>query len=390
MKRNITRAAAFSLSALTSLCMLCACTQNSGPTSEPKPTAAYDISLTDVVEDVDLHTKKQSDFLEQENYNYIIDYANGTSELSRPESISLEWQATAASAASSPIEQFLLELSTDEAFQEDVWSYTTTESSYSVYNLYIDSTYYWRVTAQLQDGTSCVSSASTFTTSATAPRNLYIDGITNVRDLGGWKTPNGASVRQGLLYRCGRLNASSSSSVKIEITDAGKSEMLERLGVKTEIDLRMVSNNEVGGITSSPLGDDVTYTQCPMDYTASNLITGNISQIRDIFAILSDLNNYPMIFHCNIGTDRTGLIAFLINGLVGVSEDDLYRDYLFSNFGNIGGSRKVSSIQSSYVNYIKSFEGETISQQIYHCLSSAKVGVPTEYLDAIIEIMTAE
>lgn len=162
--------------------------------------------------------------------------------------------------------------------------------------------------------------------------------------------------------------------------------MLQELGVKTEIDLRMNNNNEVGGLTdTSPLGESVQYVQCPMDYTADNLITGNKLQLQAIFAILSDKNNYPIIFHCNIGTDRTGVVAFLVNGLLGVPEETLYRDYLFSNFGNIGGSRKVSSIKDNYVNYIKTFDGEQLSEKIYNCLVTN--GIPSEYLDAIIEIL---
>ena len=158
------------------------------------------------------------------------------------------------------------------------------------------------------------------------------------------------------------------------------------LKIKTEIDLRMVSNNEVGGLTdTSPLGDGVQYAQCPMDYTASNYLTGNKQKIATVFGILSNENNYPVIYHCNIGTDRTGLISFLVDGLLGVSEENLYRDYLMSNFGNIGGSRTVSSIQGNYVNYIKSFNGDTLSQKIYNCLVANDV--PADYLDAVIEIL---
>ena len=42
-----------------------------------------------------------------------------------------------------------------------------------------------------------------------------------------------------------------------------------------------------------------------------------------------------LLLHCSIGTDRTGVICFLINALLGVSEEDLYKDYLFSMFGMI-------------------------------------------------------
>lgn len=77
----------------------------------------------------------------------------------------------------------------------------------------------------------------------------------------------------------------------------------------------------------------------------------------------------PLIFHCNIGTDRTGMIAYLINALLGVPEESLYRDYLYSNFGNIGGTRKLKNVKSSgYYNAIQAAEGNTLSEKTYNCL----------------------
>lgn len=349
------------------------------------PTYDYDLQLLQIIDEVDLHTELQKKYL-ADDFDSISKYVGGTSEKSLPNALNLSWTATAAIDNASPIIGYTVQLSTDEQFKDNVWTYSVTENNVNVYNLMIASTYYWRVTAKLQNNSICQSSTNSFVTSANGPRNMFIDGITNVRDLGGWTTTDGSTVKQGLLIRCGRLNTSNQSGINIEITENGKYTMLEQLGVKTEIDLRMNNNNEVGGLTdTSPLGDSVQYVQCPMDYTVDNLITGNKQQLQVVFAILSDANNYPIIFHCNIGTDRTGVVAFLVNGLLGVPEETLYRDYLFSNFGNIGGSRAISSIKSNYVNYIKTFEGNDLSEKIYNCLRHN--GVPSEHLDAVIDIL---
>ena len=52
----------------------------------------------------------------------------------------------------------------------------------------------------------------------------------------------------------------------IEITAEGIKTMREVMGVKSEIDLREVDNGEIGGISSSPLGDDVQYVNLPMKW----------------------------------------------------------------------------------------------------------------------------
>ena len=131
----------------------------------------------------------------------------------------------------------------------------------------------------------------------------------------------------------------------------------------------------------------MTYLACPM-YYGDVLITNakNKQRVKEIFAILADESNYPIYFHCAIGTDRTGLIAWLVNGLCGVTEKNLWRDYLFSNFGEIGGTRTREKNEGVYVNQIKAKDGVNLAEKTYHFLKDY-FGVPTSDLDAVIRIM---
>ena len=212
--------------------------------------------------------------------------------------------------------------------------------------------------------------SKTLITDAEAPRNMYVDGVTNVRDLGGWAV-DGGRVKQGLIYRCGRLNENDCETPVAKITEKGVYTMLNEMNIRSEIDLRKVSDNEVGGLTTeSILGAEVNYYQCPMGYNG-NMLINNEEMIKHIFSdILSKEENYPLIFHCSIGTDRTGLIAFLIGGLLGVDVNDLYRDYLFSNFGDIGGSRSINNITYHYARPAerKSYHGAVFNgAQTHRC-----------------------
>ena len=224
------------------------------------------------------------------------------------------------------------------------------------------------------------------TTDAQAPRNMYVDGVTNVRDLGGWSIPDGR-VKQGLIYRCGRLNENNCETPVAKITEKGIDTMLNEMKVRSEIDLRKVEDNEVGGLSdTSILGDSVNYYQCPMGYNG-NMLIGNADMVRHIFSdILSKEENYPIIFHCSIGTDRTGMLAFLIGGLLGVDINDLYRDYLFSNFGDIGGSRSVINITFNYVTTIELTKGKDLSEKIENYLLS--IGVTREEIESVRRILS--
>lgn len=364
MRKILFSAAAIGLGALLA-CSACA-------GSDP-----YDVTLAEFSE-ASIHTAAQTKLLTEdlENLGAGLD---GMSEKSLPTCVHFAWDAFATAENAPAIAHYILEIEA-EGDVDDERTYTTEETSFDVYNLCVAADYEWRVTAVLENGAKCVSETSRFHTEDAAPRNLFVEGVTNVRDLGGWETPLGR-VRQGAIIRCGRLNESETAEVNIEITPNGIQTMLNDLGVRTEIDLRDPANkNETGGITSSPLGESVLYVNIPLQWNVSNLLTGNLAAVRTFFSFVSNESNYPIIYHCNIGTDRTGLFAFLINGLLGVSEEDLYRDYAFSNLGKINGFRSIDGIRSSYVATVKSYPGATLSERIERCLIDL-VGVPQEQID---------
>ena len=236
-------------------------------------------------------------------------------------------------------------LSENQAFEdatvEKVFGYTPT---LDLYNLIPGTTYYWKVKGTYSGDESAV---GTFTTEESKVRTIYVDGVSNVRDLGGYETTTG-EVKYGLLYRGGKLNGTTSGEA---ITEEGKSEMLDSLKIKTEIDLRSVSDD--GGQTENAIGEGVNYIKIPLgqyanilDYEtwsildesekSGNFDANNKNAVKQIFELLADENNYPIYFHCNAGADRTGTLALLINGLLGVDEQMLIKDYELTTISRYG------------------------------------------------------
>ncbi len=169
----------------------------------------------------------------------------------------------------------------------------------------------------------------TFRTEDRAPRLIRVPGVPNVRDLGGWHAAGGRRVRQGLLYRSANLceNASEcpDGPPRRRLDDAGVHFMTNALAIRTELDLR--SPKECAGLDGSPLGASVVRVE---------ISSGCYSQMDEPWAkeacrmgleCVAEAKNLPLLFHCSSGQDRTGTLAFLINGLLGVSPEDLVRDW---------------------------------------------------------------
>ncbi|MCR5822946.1 MAG: tyrosine-protein phosphatase [Lachnospiraceae bacterium] len=324
---------------------------------------------------VSIHTEAQAAALEA-GYEKFLEHAFGTKELSAPEPVVFKWNATQGKNALTG--KFTFYFADNEAF-DNALAIETEEREYSLTNLKIGQTYYWKVEVLTDDGAKVESDVARFTVSDIAPRNLSVDGVTNFRDVGGWKTADGKRVKQGLLYRSARLNDNGKETVTI--SESGIRTMTEDLKIKTELDLRQ---NEIR--TESALGSGVTYVNIPIPGTITTQLRIHDEAVKTIFSLLADENNYPMFVHCSVGTDRTGLVCFLLNGLLGVSEEDLYTDYAFSNFGKIGSLRKYTEIQEGYVSVIKQFPGETLSEKIAAYLY--EVGVTEAQIKEIKRIMT--
>ncbi|MBO5323397.1 MAG: tyrosine-protein phosphatase [Oscillospiraceae bacterium] len=213
--------------------------------------------------------------------------------------------------------------------------------------------YHYQVRIDFSNGTTQVLQTS-FRTAA-APRLLSIDGIVNVRDIGGWKTTDGNVIRQGLLYRGSELDGAVQPEYKL--TAEGKRQMLQALGIRTDMDLRHAG--EIGE-PAYPLGKNVsyfTYDARPYDSTFSG--HGRNAVCR-IFADLADQSKYPIYLHCTYGADRTGTICCLLEALLGVSEEDLQREYelstMYYTWVDSQGFRNL-------ISELKQWEGVTLQEK---------------------------
>lgn len=255
-------------------------------------------------------------------------------------------------------------------------------NSLELFNLYKSTKYYVRVTAYDQNNKKISQSKSTFTTTSLGPRVMNIPDIHNVRDLGGYQTMDGRSVRQGLLYRGGTLRPA--DVYKSNLTEEGAVYMREVMGIETEIDFR--SEQEAGGIAESLIpGAKLKY------FTIGGYadVLNYKESLRGIFTTLANEDNYPMYIHCTGGADRTGTVAYLINALLGVPERQLIQDYEFTSFSVYSERNTQTGVYAAMFQefraMLESYEGDTLQEKVEKCLLS--IGITAEEIETFRAIM---
>ncbi len=256
-----------------------------------------------------------------------------------------------------------------------VFSLSGDETSVDVYNLKTNKQYYYRFVLSISNG-SKTSVDGNFKT-ANTPRMLSIDGVGNIRDIGGWKTLDGKTVRQGLLYRSTELDGAVDS--KYTATSSGINTLLTVLGIRTDMDLRYESENKNG---THALGAGVEHTYYNSGMYSDIFTDAGKTATRKIFSDLADESNYPVLIHCTHGMDRTGTICYLLEALLGVSEDDLMRDYQLSAFYH--GSWWSLDQMNEFIGRLKSYEGSNMQEKAESYLLS--IGVTPAEIASIREI----
>ena len=353
--------------------------------------AAFDpaalFSITAQEETFDIHTDSQRAFLDGELAS-IASLADGWHEQSKPRAYPVDFTID-REAAPSELGRFngfrvLLALNSDFTDPKVIETYSVTDNGYRIEftNLLLDATYYYKLQVQYGD-TWYESAPYVFYTAAYAPRNLDIEGVSNVRDIGGRFIDDSHRIKQGMIFRGAAFE---DAQYGTHITQRGIAAVREDLKIKTEIELRWVSVGEISSRAESLIGGDVNYYEYEFNYDTSQLLVGNYNSIAKCFVRFADETQYPIYYHCRIGTDRTGVLSYLLLGLLGVDKETILRDYLFSNFGYVGGNRSVGTIQEAYIDVIDSYEGDTLQEKITRLLKT-ECGLGDEQLERIKEIL---
>ena len=219
-------------------------------------------------------------------------------------------------------------------------------------------------------------------------RMIYAPSVYNLRDLGGWTVQDGRQVRYGLLYRGGEVNG-----YHAPVFDDLQS--LMDLGIGAEIDLRWRDDydqdretNKSGYGFTKP---DTYYFAGANDYTAANLSeAATLNRFKEEFQFLMKhiREGRGVHFHCVFGADRTGLLAVLLEGLLGFDLNSLYHDYEFTSFAAPAGNRNKSAIQER-IAVIQKESGATLRDK-FENFWIGKIGITAADVEEFRTIMLCD
>lgn len=176
-----------------------------------------------------------------------------------------------------------------------------------------------------------------------------LSGAYNVRDLGGLKTKDGRETKSGVIYRGDSLDSVTPSDAEILFT---------KLRIASIVDLRTKAETELSGLLfpvprhrfsvlpEGRLGKEPFPSDDPVELAKvylHNIETGRPAVKGTFEVIAQDLEaGAATLFHCAAGRDRTGIVAAVLLGLVGVTDGQIAMDYVQSNRNARRVTRKLA------------------------------------------------
>ena len=247
---------------------------------------------------------------------------------------------------------------------------------------------------------------------AAAPaQSILLTGVGNARELGGYKTEDGRTVRQGILLRTAKLSGateedlqrlvseyhpavvvdfrgdteieknpdpeiSGARNLNLQIIDEEEDPLPEEMAA--EVEVLIAQNGEIGKLDMLRLAIKYgTFTdQMYVDFLSSD--TGKAGYRRFFDELLDLPDGRAILFHCSEGKDRTGCAAMLVLFALGADEETVMEDFLLTNVYN------AALIEEDR----RMLEAEGISREEMETYLPMMDQVNPAYMAAAIEWMT--
>ena len=237
-------------------------------------------------------------------------------------------------------------------------------------------------------------------------QSLHMSTISNARQLGGYKTMDGKTVRKGVLFRTAALSDASREELNSLVGDHHLAAIIDlRASYELAEDPEPIVNGAaqyhfrimdeqmmaeraaaISDILQDPNVNPIKRMAAVLeagvisDQMYVEFLQGDIGKagFRDFFKVLLEMpEGSAVLWHCTSGKDRTGVAAMLLLGVLNVDEETIMEDFLLTN---VFFDEEIRTMRSQLAQYVKD------EKQLEEFLVAGK-GVYAPYMQNAIDFI---
>jgi protein-tyrosine phosphatase len=164
-------------------------------------------------------------------------------------------------------------------------------------------------------------------------RHIPLQGSVNFRDIGGYETADGRTVRWQRLYRSDGLSQLTEEDLAVlapigvaSIFDLRSHHELEHHGPATLVATQGARHHHLPFLRGNLSAVGKTELP-PLAQLYEEMVEHGSATIRSLFELLTDDATYPAVVHCTVGKDRTGVAVALVLRTLGVDDATIATDF---------------------------------------------------------------
>ncbi|GMK43626.1 protein-tyrosine-phosphatase [Paenibacillus glycanilyticus] len=212
---------------------------------------------------------------------------------------------------------------------------------------------------------------------------LPLEGVFNFRDMGGYRTEDGRTVKKGLLFRAAELTGLTPEDHRIleaynlrhvfDYRNRGEAEQKPDPQIGQAVNIRIPANAaaedapslDLEKIFASGLHNPLSENMLHDLYAALPIRNDSYKKLMELLA--NPEANLPLVQHCAGGRDRTGVGSMLILLTLGVPYETVLEDYLLSNVTLEKFHRQLFDMAARYVSAeeLRNIEAAMLLQEVY-------------------------
>ena len=174
-------------------------------------------------------------------------------------------------------------------------------------------------------------------------RLIDFNSVLNFRDLGGYLTEDGYEIAWRRIFRSGELHkitANDLTRMRDEIGPVSiislksqaklrqrEIELFAEAGVRRHLAIPFINENDDGAFDNELFNNSVNMGTIYLYIVRQD---GFHERLVKTLELIAEPENHPLVFHCALGKDRTGVLAAVLLGILSVSDDDIIEDYMLT------------------------------------------------------------